>query len=521
MVKYFEIFVNALKNPQNILLLVLGFIFGILLLSDLIINKKFPYLGAFLFLVIIAFMAIYVLKRNIIPAKFLDFLTKRYQSPKAGVMIWMVYFFLISTFCFIIKAFCNRRRFKNYESQYANLPFEVLWIVNRHGRVVYATNSTRSLVLHNRSVKSIFLNEQEIPKRKLFYTLHQQDEVEAVNIRIQKNDEEVITYNFQKQNLYKKNFYNGFIIYRQESSISTVIQETKAPIKVDVINSFDEPIGYLDFFTKKMYLNQKMQSFLQTNKVVLSEDEFMQFVLPEDIKFYEQTKEQRPQKFVFRLGTKNAKAWFEGITDINKTEMIIRLTSSINYRSKLIVKSHKDLIDDIKKFKTENREFGLIALSFVNLMDQTEIEGMSLSNLFASNYFKNLLEGHLKDSVFVYQLGNIEFGLLINNPITLDILTKEIVEQQEQFRVAKYMVNNKLVEVDLALGVVSSKNVGNLPAEDIVTASYEALLEASDPNYPNNYSIYYPKTEVVREYRLEDFDIDLSESFLEKFKIDD
>ena len=277
----------------------------------------------------------------------------------------------------------------------------------------------------------------------------------------------------------------------------------------------------MDLVKKTIYLNDQMQELLETKDNVISEDEFVKYIVFEDIKFYQQ---DQPFKNIFRINVKKQIIWFEGTKDPDHREMIIRRTSVINYRNKLKVKNHNDLENDIRKLLHENKEFGLITISFVNIIEKAKIpnhDANALVNSIMSQYFKNLLEGYLRDSVTVYQLGNIEFGLLVNNPTTFDILTKEIVEGVEHFRKTVYTINNITIEVDLALGVVSSKGVENLPAEDIITASYEVLLQATDPNYPNNYSIYYPQTQTVKEYRLEDFDIDLSESFLEKFKLDD
>lgn len=526
MSQYLDILKNAISNPHNLFILILGISFAFLLLFDLITTKKFPFIGSILFLIIISFSAIYAFKPTLIPSVIIDFLTKRYQTVKMAVTVWMGYFLVIAGVCYVVKVLGIKRRNAQFVKRLSYLPVELLWVVNRKGRMTFEKKSTETLALSNRKVKKITVNDEEIARHKLFKHLNNLEDVTNIEIKVFNKNNEVREIDLIKRNIYDKhNYYNGYILYlnkEQESQPTSVtVYEIIHPIKIDIINSFDEPIAYVDLVKKTIYLNDQMQELLETKDNVISEDEFVKYIVFEDIKFYQQ---DQPFKNIFRINVKKQIIWFEGTKDPDHREMIIRRTSVINYRNKLKVKNHNDLENDIRKLLHENKEFGLITISFVNIIEKAKIpnhDANALVNSIMSQYFKNLLEGYLRDSVTVYQLGNIEFGLLVNNPTTFDILTKEIVEGVEHFRKTVYTINNITIEVDLALGVVSSKGVENLPAEDIITASYEVLLQATDPNYPNNYSIYYPQTKTVKEYRLEDFDIDLSESFLEKFKLDD
>ena len=84
MSQYLDILKNAISNPHNLFILILGISFAFLLLFDLITTKKFPFIGSILFLIIISFSAIYAFKPTLIPSVIIDFLTKRYQTVKNG-----------------------------------------------------------------------------------------------------------------------------------------------------------------------------------------------------------------------------------------------------------------------------------------------------------------------------------------------------------------------------------------------------------------------------------------------------
>ena len=58
MSQYLDILKNAISNPHNLFILILGISFAFLLLFDLITTKN-SFIGSILFLIIISFSAIY------------------------------------------------------------------------------------------------------------------------------------------------------------------------------------------------------------------------------------------------------------------------------------------------------------------------------------------------------------------------------------------------------------------------------------------------------------------------------
>lgn len=528
MAKYFELLKAAITNQQNTLLLWVVFFYIVLLIIDVATIKKLPYTGSILLFIWGLFSLMYVVSRNSIPASVINFLIKNFSSIRMAVINCILYFLTITALIYIWKI----NQLKNMNAfiirGYRNVLPKIMFIVNSNGKVIYETNFGLDSFNANKNIKktikknidSILINDQIIEKNSFFEVLNSCNDLEEFNLKIVNNQSGENEIDLIKQNIYFNNKYVGYIVY--EELEANTFQETTLDIPVNpFLNSFDEPLAYYKTIEKSYYLNKAMAKFLKVNQFILTEEEFKEFILPTDLSFFIQKPDELSlnKKNFFRLLVGEKTYWFEA--NYEHDCAIIRRTSVINQRNKLLLKTHVDLADDINKLLHNQQDFGLITLSFVNLLDVSLIDGKDLSNALISQYFKTLLDGPYKNEIEIYQLGNIEFGLLVNNLTNFDIITREIIDNRATvFKEVAYVLNNQNIKIDLAVGLLSSKNIENLNPEEIISAGYEALQEALDPKYPNSYSIYYPKAQVVKEYRLEDFDIDLSEDFLKKYKID-
>lgn len=526
MAKYIDLLKIVITNKQNTLFLLIIFFYIVLLIIDWVTNKKFPYIGSFLLLIIGTFSLAYVLFRNKIPSSITNFLIKNFGSVRKTIYSSLIYSLIVSTVVYIWKI--NRLKNKNafITKGYSDLPLDLMFIVNSNGKVVYQTpfaqeafnSSGNILKTIKKNVDTILIDDQIIKKNSLFEILNSEKDLEGFNLKFTQDSDEK-EFQLVKKNFYIRKKYRGYIIYLDNFSVV----ETKVDFainKENLLNSFDEPLAYYKPDVKSYLLNKAMVKFLKTEDYIISEDDFKAFVYPNDLSFFIQKPDDLTlvKKNIFRLLVDDKTYWFEG--SYTQDEVIIRRTSIINQRNKLIFKTHQDLAGDIKQLLVNNKEFGLLTISFVNILDVAMKDGKDLSNALIAHYFRSLLDGPYKNEIELYQLGNIEFGLLVNNLTNFDIITREIIENKTtSFKEVSYVINKENIKVDIAVGIISSRNIDDLNSEEIISASYEALQEAADPKYPNNYSIYYPKTK-VKEYSFEDFDIDLSEGFLEKYKID-
>lgn len=528
MAKYLELLKAAITNQQNTLLLWIIFFYIVLLIIDVSTIKKLPYTGSILLLIWGMFSSMYVVSKNSIPSSLINFLIKNFTSVRLAVINSLLFFLTITALVYIWKI--NRKRNINDFTVlgYSDVLPELMFIVNRKGKVIHQTDYSLEYFESNKNIQrtikknidSILINGQIIEKNSFFQILNSLNDLEEFNLKIVNSQNQEKEIDLIKQNIYYNNKGVGYVVYLEPEF--TTHQELEVDIPVSpFLDSFDEPLVYYNNSEKSYYLNKAMTKFLKVNQYMLTEEEFKTFVLPSDLSVFIQKPDDLSlnKKNFFRLVAGDKSHWFEA--SFAQDSAIVRRTSVINQRNKLLLKTHVNLAEDIKILMQENKDFGLLTISFVNLLDVSLIEGKDLINALISHYFKTLLDGPYKHEIQIYQLGNVEFGVLVNNLTNFDIITREIIDDRTvAFKEVNYVLNSQNIKIDLAVGILSSKNIEDLNPEEIINASYEALQEALDPKYLNNYSIYYPKAKVVKEYRLEDFDIDLSEGFLEKYKID-
>src|SRR5690606_24644537 len=149
------------------------------------------------------------------------------------------------------------------------------------------------------------------------------------------------------------------------------VKQSSAGCSLATLNLFDEPIAYYNPHHHQYALNVQMQRFLSVEQETLSADELKQYVFGEDAKFFHNFEEGQAKRENFRMVSNKKSFWFEEniLPENDNFLSVIRRTSNINARNKLIMQTHVELLRDIEEMQAKNQHYGLLMLKFVNLLD--------------------------------------------------------------------------------------------------------------------------------------------------------
>lgn len=277
--------------------------------------------------------------------------------------------------------------------------------------------------------------------------------------------------------------------------------------KLQFLNLLNEPIAFYSKDKKVYVLNQNFRKMIGCINIELALSELLTYVHPDDKDKYQNNNNEVIE---FRLKIRNNYEWFEEKLQKEGNEVYRVISKATGKLGKSgIIGTYKDLEKDIQK--QGKKPYGIVLISIFTIKDSNkkDVIKKELRDILVAKYIVNIMNSPLKNSISVYKLANLEFGILINNDKQyssvvreLNNRTSDILSQEFEFNNEKYSISNKL-------GVVLSSNVKVTHTFKPINAAFEMLQMVVSPRYSLDFAIYHGPKEGEPTYSLKDIGIDL------------
>lgn len=541
MIGFFSFLENLLgftMTNERIMFIGLAAFYIILLLADWIMHKKLPLFGG----ILLALLGAFVVGSRYAPASIVEIVENIHAPIEDWYYILGLGFFLLTLFAFFTRAKRYKKVYSFKASGFITVDRQVLFLVNKSNKIVYNSpkiyemlelpeSHKKAMKFIKQEIKNILLNEVEIEFKDLLKTIHKEKEVSSFELRVLLNDGSEKEFSFNKVDIKHKKKVIGYAITSGTSlettqdTASTSSKVVASGCSLTTLNLFDEPVAFYNPQKNKYVLNAQMQKFVGVEQDSLTVEEMKHHIYLEDVKFFNQFEAGVSKRENFRMVSNKKSFWFEENIVANSEGHIsvIRRTSNINARNKLIMQTHVELLKDIEALQSSHIHYGVIMLKFVNLLDVNNHDGRDISGVITANYFKQFLDGPYQGQVEIYQIGTLEYAILVNSLNAYEVMTRDISQGvMPLLNDTTFSIGKAIIKLEVALGLADSKTVRSDDPTAIINAAFESLIEAEDPKYPHPYSIYAAKPHAHQEEDdLEEMDIDLSDEFLDQFRLDD
>lgn len=289
-------------------------------------------------------------------------------------------------------------------------------------------------------------------------------------------------------------------------------------IYLDLLNI---PLAYLDEETNTYILSNALRELLRHSQNEITPFALKEIMHPEDVFSFETHKmeDHKINKIFFRLRCGDDYLWFEensGKFFGKKFMLIQRVDPSVTV-SKVIFANYKAMVRKVTELCQEAQPFALAMLNFSNLNDITHRRGEEFGEILISKFFARIYNGAPNAQENVFKIGTNEYALIIDDDEYIDLLIRDLSNDSSELLHQDIRINKAAFHVEAQVGLVLSEDFDELDAREIIRAGLEALKEATDPDFLNDYSIYHPKEEVVEEYDLSKLGINLDEDDLSQF----
>lgn len=527
----------TLTNERIMFIGLIGF-YALLLLADWIMHKKLPWFGG----ILLALLGGFVIGSRFAPASIVEVIENLHAPIEDWYYLLGLAFFLLTLFAFFARA----KRYKK-TSSFETLAFkevdqQVLFIINKKRNIVYFNpniytmlelpeQKKKAMSFIKQNVKNILIGEDEIEFKELVKVIDKKPDNENIVMEVHFIDGSKKEFSFVKNVIHHKKKSLGFAITKEfegsQENVKSTVKHSSAGCSLTTLNLFDEPIAYYNPQKNQYALNMQMQRFLNVDHEALPADEMKQHIYGEDAKYFHNFEEGQAKRENFRMVSNKKSFWFEENILPSKDGFlsVIRRTSNINARNKLIMQTHVELLRDIEEMQAKSQHYGLLMLKFVNLLDVNNHDGRDISGVITANYFKQFLDGPYQGQVEIFQIGTLEYAILVNSLNTYEVIKRDISQGvMSLLSDTTFSIGKAIIKLEVALGLADSKTVRSDDPTAVVNAAFESLIEAEDPKYPHQYSIYTAKPVVSKDTEdvdLDDLDIDLSDDFLDQFRIDE
>lgn len=543
MIGFFSFLENLLGftlTNERIMFIGLVGLYVLLLLADWIMHKKLPWFGG----ILLALLGGFVIGSRFAPASIVQIVENLHAPIEDWYYVLGMGFFLLTLFAFFQRA-KNYRKTASFETMaFKEVDQQVLFIVNRKRSIIYFNptiyailelpeHKKKAITYIKQNVKNIMLGEEEVEFKDLLKAIDKKQDEEKIVMEVHFIDGSKKDFSFVKQVINHKKKTLGFAITkevnRQESTQAVgkaTMKQSSIGCSLATLNLFDEPIAYYNPQKNQYALNVQMQRFLNVEQESLSVDEMKQHIFGEDAKFFHNFEDEQAKRENFRMVSNKKSFWFEeNILPVSDGFLsVIRRTSNINARNKLIMQTHVELLRDIEELQAKNQHYGLLMLKFVNLLDVNNHDGRDISGVITANYFKQFLDGPYQGQVEIFQIGTLEYAILVDSLNTYEVIKRDISQGvMSLLSDTTFSIGKAIIKLEVALGLADSKTVHGSEPTAVVNAAFESLIEAEDPKYPHQYSIYAPKAapSTKEDIDLDELDIDLSDDFLDQFRLEE
>lgn len=473
----------------------------ILILANLIANKKFSWINLFLFLIIFGVYVLkYFSKTNFDKVFGKIGYIELYMQMTSGAI------FLITLLLFII-ATDNMRKNKALLKEVVVLSHNVLGVTNRKNKILAYDQKIKSL-LNKEYDGDVFIQGSkinQITKKDLF-----KFKDDFISVKIVKNDTIVDEIKISKQEVRPKKKLLGYAfmdISSKKFAIDAVNFKNDILVYMDLLN---QPIAYFDEPTLSYVCSTSLIKLLDLKEKTVKLSDFKNLILKEDLSVYETklNKSVHPGTYSYRLNTSKGPVWFEESTvNINNKEYTLIKMTEYNNISGIKYGTHRDFVHLISNKKDLN--YGILMINFIGIEKYLVDKPHEFIDALINNFFVKVNEGFLRGQFLVYKIGTFEFAMVVEDTVNVDILVREFGKNISPLLTQTINVNDVQYELNTEIGIVYGSDFEEADPKDIIKASFDIIAEVSNPTFKERFSIYQPVKRT--EFSLMELGIDIDE----------
>ena len=496
--------------------------------SEVFSNKRFPFfctlfalVDAFLFLSKKLFANIYNQVSSYFPI-----------DGEYVITIFTGLTFLISFIIFLVKQKKTNRKVDN-KSQSKDVKYitvnekMVYFIGDKKGNIVKINDDFYELFKNCSSKKNkwrqvinkVYINDEEVNPKKLIQKIN--NNLDEFKIIFYLKNEHKIEVPIYRLPVVKNNKTVGYLYCNKKNS-TTETAKTLAfnSAKKKLYTYFcliDLPLAYYDDAKNCYVCTNKMMELLQLETSEISVIDFQSYILSEDLSVFK-TKmyANNVNKYYYRMRTTSGYIWFEEKTlcvDEHEFQIVVHKEKNPNFTFKSY--TYVEMINDIEKCYQNGKNFAIMLLSFKNIPSINSQSKVDNTDVLISKFFEKLSKQLQNKELKVYRFGDIEYGILFENFEEYNFLVRSFNNNSSSILKCDVYIGEVRYSLENKVGMVESRSMPSASAEQMIKAALDALDVASDSEYKNDYCIYYPPKTRKQVYNLLDYDINLSDEYLD------
>lgn len=330
-----------------------------------------------------------------------------------------------------------------------------------------------------------------------------------------------------RREIKKSNHIYGYALLDSNSAIdgdfkSNLVKEYRKNLFI-YLDLLDEALAYLDEEGENFIASHEMIDLIGTNDNVINRNLIRQLVHPDDADTMNNHKveDEKLTRVYYRLNTSKGYLWFEesSVKYFGNVFVLLR-TVEATKANRVIFGNYKDMTKLVNSLCNDKHNFGIVMLNINNIPEINASLGKDLTDVLISKFFVKILNGPLKDQVKVFKLGSIEYGLIVENEEYMEVLVRDLNNNNSYIMAQDVIVNKIKQRVKCNVGVVSSKDVNTTNSREVMKIALDTLKMATDPDYEKDFYVYYYVQSKKHDYDLKSLGINLETDDLDMFKED-
>lgn len=517
----------------KVVFIVLAVLLGIILVLEMGKNKRFPFLGVLFFLALLALFAI-----NEIGA--LASIKNTLLALLAGVvtfelaMVAVAGLFLLITFIiFLCKSAKIRREALEaeramQEAKYVPVSEKMVYFTAKLNGKVKKVSKDFYRVFHEvrkpkknwtKHVSELTVNGQNVPAKKFVKSLRGfgaeldvvivLDNGRRINLPILKLQEE--KHGKQVGYIYI-NVKESYLELEKEAAWQFAKQRM-----YNYINMLDEPVAFYDEANNTYVCSVKLCKLFEVEGPELTYGEYAERILGEDLNVFK-TKmyNNLVNRYYYRVRTSQGYLWFEEKTLVlDGHEFIIVRNREKNPEFDLDAQTYVEMVSDIEAAYQQGTPFAATLVSFHNIPEINSRLEADNTEMLVYKFFEKLAKTLNTPKLKVYRFGEIEYGILFDNFEEYNFILRSLANTTSPLLKADVFYNDVRYSLHNRVGLVESKFMANENPEVMVKAALDSLDVATDPEYKSDFCIYFPPKPRTQVFNLDDYDINLDDSYLD------
>lgn len=302
------------------------------------------------------------------------------------------------------------------------------------------------------------------------------------------------------------NDLTDYDFFEMEKKLESINQSSELLRKrfIHSIDLLNEGLMFYETDYSGIYITDRVKTLIDTDKNLLSMDEYTSLIHKEDQKRYAQAIKKVNQKIMFydvkyRIKSNHNYAWIieKGkLFKHDKKDHIIATFKPVNLKlfpDTMIeeldsLPYEDDLTNTISNLRKEKETFYLVMLHLTNIPDVNKRFGRDVGNLMIAEYVKNMRYHFAREKNSLFRISGIQFALIIKEDLKYQNLNRALVSGGDLINL-KLGIGGIQQVIYPNLGIVKSDPWSQMNVNDLISLSNKALEEAISDN-KNNYAIF-------------------------------